>query len=159
MRINQEEVKRRFSYADGELFYKYSVANMKKGDVVGCRNGNYKITTVAYKSIYLHRLIFLYHHGYIPDYIDHIDGNGCNNDIKNLRACTNSQNLMNKTKTKANTSGIKGVSWSSRDKLWRAQLKVDGKSKSLGCFWDKETAGQVLKIERLNNHGEFSNNG
>ena len=99
------------------------------------------------------------HKGYLPDILDHIDGNKLNNRIENLRECTEVQNCYNAKTPKNNTSGIKGVSWSKRLKKWRAQIQVNGKKKSLGFFFDKEVADQIIRIERARLHGEFSNNG
>jgi len=66
-------------------------------------------------------LIFLYHHGYLPKFVDHIDGNKKNNRIENLREATKSQNAMNQKVSTRNTSGIKGVMWHKRDKKWFVQ--------------------------------------
>ena len=41
--------------------------------------------------------------------IDHIDGNGLNNQKENLRICTRSQNCMNKRVRKDSGTGYKGV--------------------------------------------------
>src|SRR4030066_295203 len=49
---------------------------------------------------------------------DHKDNDGLNNTRKNLRICTNTQNLQNAKKHSDNTSGYKGVSWYERDKKW-----------------------------------------
>lgn len=88
---------------------------------------------------------------------DHKDRNGLNNQRKNLRICTRSQNGMNKTKAKANTSGFKGVFWHKRDKTWRSQIKVDGKSTHLGYFKTKEDAYKAYCEACAHYHGEFSN--
>ena len=42
--------------------------------------------------------------------------------------------------TSTNTSGVRGVSWNSKLKKWIAKGTVNGKSKYLGCFADKEDA-------------------
>ena len=53
---------------------------------------------------YVHRLIWLWHYGTLPEYIDHIDGDTFNNRIENLRECTMSQNLGN-----ANYGDMRGI--------------------------------------------------
>ena len=63
------------------------------------------------KKVTVHRLVgnaFLEN----PDnkkIIDHIDNNPANNNVKNLRFCSQKENLYNQFKTKTNTSGFKGV--------------------------------------------------
>jgi hypothetical protein len=88
--------------------------------------------------------------------IDHIDGNGLNNQRKNLRICTNSQNQKNKGSYRNNTSGFKGVSWHKIHKKWNAKISVDGKRISLGDFSTKEEAYQAYCIACAKYHGEFS---
>ena len=70
--------------------------------------------------------------------IDHLDGNGLNNAIENLRDCTRTLNSRNAKKRMDNTSGVNGVYWNKRDKCWRAQgfITIDGKliNKWLGDF-------------------------
>ena len=46
--------------------------------------------------------------------IDHIDGNGLNNQKSNLRIVTQTINNLNKQKQKYTTSKYKGVYWSKR---------------------------------------------
>jgi hypothetical protein len=58
-----------------------------------------------------HRIIWFYMYGVWPDYIDHIDGNGINNKIDNLREVKYSENLKNKRLYSKNKSGISGVTY------------------------------------------------
>lgn len=58
-----------------------------------------------------HRIIFAMHHGYMPEQVDHIDHNGMNNKIDNLRASNNRDNCKNLPMSKANKSGYVGVNW------------------------------------------------
>ena len=41
--------------------------------------------------------------------VDHKNGNGLDNRKENLRVCTMSQNMMNRGKTRLNSTGFKGV--------------------------------------------------
>ncbi len=54
--------------------------------------------------------------------IDHIDGNGCNNQIENLRAASALQNMWNQKKRKNCSSIYKGVYWDKAQGKWRAQI-------------------------------------
>ena len=87
--ITQEECHYLFFYDDleGLLRWKNPRAPwIKYGDVVGCtRSDRYVVTRINKKTYLLHRLVYLYHHGYIPKLIDHIDQNPSNNRIENLR--------------------------------------------------------------------------
>lgn len=53
--------------------------------------------------------------------IDHIDGNGFNNNMENLRDVTVSTNNKNARKRKDNTSGVNGVYFDKSKGKWRAQ--------------------------------------
>lgn len=92
------------------------------------------INNTKYKA---HRLAFLYFHGYMPKYIDHIDQDKTNNRISNLRGVTHKENLMNMRKKKNNTSGVTGVYWRSDIDKWAAQIMVDGRCVPLGTHTDK----------------------
>ena len=53
------------------------------------RSGGYFVGTVLGERLYAHRVAFMIQYGYVPDVIDHIDGNGLNNKIDNLKASSN----------------------------------------------------------------------
>jgi len=91
--------------------------------------------------------------------IDHIDGNGFNNQKENLRICINKQNLCNRGKQKNNTSGYKGVFWlksGKRLKRWLAQIKLNNKSKFFGYYDTAEDAALAYNIAAERYHGEFA---
>lgn len=65
---------------------------------------------------------------------DHIDRNPLNNQRKNLRFVSKSENGFN-SKTRAdNTSGRKGISWNKLVGKWRAYIHINKKEKHLGYF-------------------------
>ena len=68
--------------------------------------------------------------------VDHIDGNRKNNSISNLRVVSNMENHRNMKRSKSNKSGITGVSFHQRDKLWLSSIKVNYKTITLGCYKD-----------------------
>src|SRR6185436_6634560 len=54
--------------------------------------------------------------------VDHIDGNGLNNQKSNLRTCSHAENMKNRRSSKNGTSRYVGVSWDSNAKKWRADI-------------------------------------
>lgn len=96
-------------------------------------------------NLLLHRLFFYWHHEYLPSLVDHKDTNPQNNDIKNLRELTKSENTRNshkKNKKKA-SSKYKGVSWRKCLKKWEARLCLNRKSIVLGYYINEDDAGQA----------------
>jgi hypothetical protein len=88
-----------------------------------------------------HRLAWLFVHGEWPNgIIDHIDGNPSNNVATNLRLSNTSLNAANKKTPATNTSGFKGVSLVRSTGKWYASIKVNGKTKNLGCYADPKIA-------------------
>lgn len=104
-------------------------------------------------TVLMHRVIMNAPKGMM---VDHIDGNSLNNHPKNLRLVTNSQNLMNRGKTKKNTSGFKGVNWDKVNEKWRAQIAVNGKKINLGYYASKELAYQAYCEACYKYHDEFA---
>lgn len=107
------------------------------------------------KSQYMHRLIFDLHNVTVGDgYIDHVDGNGFNNQMVNLRACSHSNNLANSKLANDSTTGFKGVT-ASRQKFV-ARIRVLGEEKYLGIFERPEEAAKAYDIAAKNYFGEFA---
>jgi len=161
--ITQKLVRETFKYDDGNLIRKIARSHNPKskiGNIIGNDNGNrYLVTEIEKKHYRVHRLIFLYHHGYLPKYLDHINGNRQDNRIENLRECTINQNAQNRKARKGCSSKHKGVSWSKEKRLWEAYINTDKKRIQLGRFWDEETASQAVRILRIKSHGEFAKHG
>jgi len=88
--------------------------------------------------------------------VDHIDGNGLNNQRRNIRACSAAQNAMNRGVQKNNVSGIKGVYWHKRAKKWYAFIMLDQKKIYIGSFGSKEAAANAYNERAKELHGEFS---
>jgi hypothetical protein len=157
MNIQQEDVKCLFEYhKDGYLINKKRRANCV---VVGVRAGHldsngYRYIKVSRKLHLEHRLIFLWHHGYLPEFIDHINGISNDNRIENLREATISQNQFNKGIGKANTSGFKGIS--KNHNRWMAQVTVNGKRKYVGNYGTKEDAAHAYDIAAKKIYGDYA---
>jgi len=159
--ITQSQAKDLFIYSDGDLLWQRKPAkNIYALTVAGnVSDQGYIIVAIEGERYRAHRIIFLMHHGYLPDFLDHIDGNRQNNKIENLRECTKSQNQCNAKISTNNTSGIKCVSWNKKMKGWRVVITFKGKEKYCGTFWDIYTADLTAKRERIKMHAEFTNHG
>lgn len=109
---------------------------VKKGGIAGALTvRGYMQIAVDGRLFYAHRLAWLYVYGYLPkSQLDHIDGDGCNNAICNLREATMAQNCQNMSLNKKNTSGYHCVSWSKTHNKWAAYIWKDYKKKHLGLF-------------------------
>lgn len=93
------------------------------------------------RALYLHRAVWLWHHGVLPAAIDHIDGNPLNCRIENLRPCTNAENQFNSSRKKNNRSGFKGVVHRRGYRQpWQARITIDGKPILIGGFDTPEEA-------------------
>lgn len=147
-----------FDYKDGQLIWKFTLGSKSpKGNVAGSlRHDGYIKVGISGKIYLIHRLIFMYHHGYFPEYVDHINRNRQDNRIENLRAANKSQNCQNAKTPKSNVSGIKNVSWSKKLKKWRVQLRVKRQTINVGYFKDLELAELVAQEARTKHHKEFA---
>jgi len=90
--------------------------------------------------------------------VDHINGDGLDNRKSNLRVCSTSQNAMNRRVRSDSSTGIKGVTFDSRrttGRLYRAQIKVDGKRIHLGSFFTADEARVAYFDASKKYHGEF----
>ena len=153
----QDHLKSLFDYKDGDLYWKQNVGKIKAGTKAGSvLNSGYRSIVFNRTRYQAHRLIFLFYHNYLPQYIDHIDGNRLNNLIDNLRPATKSQNAINKSMDTKNTSGFRNVYWHKGYKKWRVSLMVGRKTVHIGSFNDLELAGLVAAEARRKYHGEFA---
>lgn len=157
--IDHDRVLELFDYKDGGLYWKklatHRKQNVKVGDRAGfISNDGYRTISIRHTLYREHRLIFMYHNGRMPNFVDHIDGDKQNNRIENLREATHAQNMQNSTHRKNNTSGIKGVS-KHRNK-WVVNLSIDGKTKYIGLFHNIEDAKACVISARNTHHGEFA---
>lgn len=86
--------------------------------------------------------------------VDHIDGDGLNNQKRNLRKCTQSQNLQNKIGN--GKSKLKGVwFWKSRGK-YQANIQLNGKKRTIGYFDTAEDAANAYDSAAIALFGKFA---
>ena len=161
--ITQKLIRHIFDYRDGNLYWNVPRSGVKFGSLAGSlREDGYRDIRVDGRAYRAHRLIFLYHHGYLPKMLDHIDRDTSNNDINNLRETTQSQNGMNRKKSKSYngkpTSSIyKGVYWSKRAGKWQVAIQINWITRYIGCFVSEADAARAYNIEAIKLQGEFAN--
>ena len=161
--MSQDFVKYLFDYKDGNLYWSVIInGQFQKGDLAGyLRKDGYRNIQIDGKSYLAHRLIFLYHHGYLPEFLDHIDGNPRNNNISNLREATSQENSRNQKKHKSRngkstSSDFKGVSWRELAKKWQAYIMINGKYKHLGMFKSDIDAALASDRAAIKRDGKFA---
>lgn len=110
------------------------------------------------KNHLVHRLIWKLMTGEDPVQVDHIDGDRRNNRFSNLRNVTHVVNMKNKSLYANNKSGVPGVEFHNRDKVWVSKIGVNGGQIQLGSYPTKDEAiaariaGQIV-LDYHENHG------
>jgi hypothetical protein len=125
----------------------------KAGDKVGCINQKYLQVSICGKRLRGHQVAWLLTYGKIPKTIDHINGNGLDNRLCNLREVTQQQNIHNHRKPpKHNTTGFLGVSYYKAGNKFSAHINLDGKKKHLGYFDNAENAHKAYLVAKRKLH-------
>jgi hypothetical protein len=117
-----------------------------------------------YKSprlIYMHRFIMEHKLGrplLKTEEIDHIDHDGLNNTISNLRITTHQQNSFNRRKNNIPTSSkYQRITWDKQSSKWSARIIVNGKRIYLGRFLSEYDAAKAVDIAARKYYGEHAN--
>ena len=88
-------------------------------------------------------------------FVDHIDGNGLNNQKTNLRVCSPQQNNFNRTGNRRNASGLKGVRKTDSGKYY-AQIRRAGQYYYLGIHKSATEAATIYNAKAKELFGEFA---
>jgi len=119
----------------------------------------YRIGFVFKKKVTAHRLAWALHFGEWPKgLIDHINHNGLDNRIENLRDVDVSSNNRNTSLRKDSTSGVAGVSWDRSQSKWIAQININRKRVHLGSFVSIEDAIKA-RTDAASENGYHENHG
>ena len=111
----------------------------------------YSIVTINKKNVYVHRLVMD-----CPRHtqVDHINRNGLDNRIKNLRICTGSQNMAHTPLRRKSRSGYRGVV--RKGNSWSVKIRNNNKEYYLGSFNSLINAARAYDLEAIKMHGEFA---
>lgn len=157
--MTQDEIRAMFEYEPATGLLRRKVGGRKPYPWHGAgKDRRYLVHCRGARSIYLHQAVWLYHHGYVPAMLDHVNGDTRDNRIENLRECTNAQNQYNVPRKSNNTRGHKGVVFhrACRSRPWQAKIVVSGKVISLGYHATKEEAAAAYAAGAAKYAGEFA---
>jgi multicomponent Na+:H+ antiporter subunit D len=117
----------------------------------------------AGQIIYVYKTKKVYMHQLIKDFkkdclVDHINKNGLDNRINNLRFADKSLNALNSKTPITNKSGCKGISWSNSCKKWLCRIVINKKTIHLGMFIDFNDACNTRKEFENNYLKNYGNN-
>lgn len=137
---SQKELRRLFTYEPetGRVFWKKRKSpNISEECVAGYLHKKRKRwhVKVGTKTLMLHRVIWVYQFGDIPEgmVVDHIDHDSSNNKLSNLRCVSRAENNRN-MKPRKNKTGVTGVSFDKKRQCWRVQIAFNKKRVYLGSF-------------------------
>lgn len=144
------------SELDGKLYWKIKPSRKTVlGSIAGTTDDDgYRVVTFRGTKFFVHRIVYLLHQGYMPEFIDHINGNRVDNNISNLRVCTKQENSYNAKLSSRNKSGVKGVTWHSASNKWHVRLG----QVYLGIYASLTEAQAVVERYRAEFHGDFARN-
>lgn len=167
--ITQEELKHLLIYDSETGGFKWKRKGYRYRNLPMRKAGNERLCNTSGKS-YLwiqinrksypgHVLSWLYNYGSYPNFsIDHINGNGLDNRIDNLRDVTHADNMKNKRIYKTNVSGVAGVRYISVHKKWLVDISSEGERIYLGIF-DSLLDAVCVRKQAEKNFGFHSNHG
>ena len=160
IKLTQEYIRNILDYDHNTGIVKWKIAKsrMKPGEIAGYKtsykgNKSYLVISVDNKKYKLHRIIWLYVYGVFPSKtIDHINGDGCDNRISNIRDVDMRTNSLNRKLQSDNSSGIHGVSWHINHKKWQVAIYDSSGYKYLGRFDNIFDAACARKASELVNN-------
>ena len=162
--LTAEYVRARLDYdpVTGIFRWRDHPDNGVRTDIIGIIAGaispvtGYRAIELCQNSYQSSRLAWLYVYGEWPDTIlDHENRIRHDDRIDNLRKFSRVLNSINRGIDHRNTSGYRGVSWSTSKQKWVAQTSLNKKKIWLGTYPTRELAFQAYCTYMGQNHGIY----
>ncbi|AYN94438.1 hypothetical protein EAW52_10940 [Pseudomonas sp. LTJR-52] len=119
----------------GTFIRKSDICNRKAGEIAGTvRPDGYRQISIDNKTYLEHQLIMLVSLGYLPELIDHLNGDKADNRLENLRPATSCLNARNQRLSAANKSGATGVRYRASRDAYEAYWDLGHGVKKHKCF-------------------------
>jgi hypothetical protein len=157
MTLTQARALELFDYRDdGALIWRTGGRGCKAGDRAGSvhisKKGHVsRLIMIDGKRYPTSHVVWLRETGAFPKHqLGHVDGNGLNDRLENLREATRSQSATNRP-ARRNRVGVRGISFERNG--YRARIRVDGKLHHLGQFQTVEEASAAYRAARLKYFG------
>lgn len=153
--LTDEQYRARYAYnpETGAIYTRKPDGSLSPTYLRNHENRYWKIRVKAggkCKDIRAHQLVFFLAHGRWATEIDHINDDGKDNRLSNLRECTREQNTGRARRE--NMHGYRGISWCSKDKRYRAKCRHQW----LGQFRTPEEAAMAYDAAARRAYGEFA---
>lgn len=114
------------------------------GKIAGCESKGYNIVRINGKNYKVHRIIWFLETGEWPKLIDHIDGNGLNNHIDNIRSVNHTIN--NRNRQSHREGRLLGTTFNKRKGMWEGQRIINGVREYFGQHKTEIEAHQAYLI-------------
>lgn len=162
--LTQEDAKELFNYdvESGNLIWKKKPGKTSGRVILGGIVGHYHkatgylVTKIRGQYYKLHRLVWLWMFGYLPEnQLDHINRVRNDNRIENLREVSQQCNSRNSCVSIKNTSSIKGVSFDTVRQKYSVRIKYKNKYAYLGRYdnFEEAVCARLAAEQCLNWHG------
>jgi len=127
-----------------------------KNRPAGQRKENRVVVIIDGRAYQAHQLAFFLPCGRWPAAgINHINGDGLDNRLVNLREASHEQSMQSRKRHRNNKSGFPGVRWHPRAGKWEASVRYRGRLKYLGLFETAELAAKAARSARQELFGAF----
>lgn len=152
--VTRERLIEVLNYSQETGVFTWKIAtNFKRQDLIGATAGvldthGYVKIQISGVRYYAHRLAWFYIYNEWPKYIDHINGNGADNRLCNLRPATMSQNQANSYKLERCVER--------HGRKYRARVKMNYTRVELGSFDTREEAQAAYHAFADKHYGEYA---
>lgn len=125
-----------FSHPNTGKYWLETYGGKIAGSIGKVRCTHYRILCIKGFRTMNHRVIWYMKHGYLPEIVDHEDGDGLNNRMSNLRSSSLKDNPKNQKLNKRNKTGVSGVSYLKKYNAWRVMIGSGKNTVHFGTYYD-----------------------